>query len=55
MRWELQHEKAWLIAVAMNKCRDMLRFRTRHPVVDIEEIKEYTKFETVILDKTVYR
>ena len=38
-----EHEKAWLIAVATNKCRDLLRFRTRHPVVDIEEIKEYTK------------
>ena len=38
-----EQEKAWLIAVATNKCRDMLRFRTRHPVVDIEEIKEYTK------------
>lgn len=36
-----EHEKAWLIAVATNKCRDMMRFRTRHPVVDIEEIKEY--------------
>ena len=41
-----EHEKAWLIAVATNKCRDMLRFRTRHPVVDIEEIKEYTKEPT---------
>ncbi|MBQ8315068.1 MAG: RNA polymerase sigma factor [Lachnospiraceae bacterium] len=36
-----EHEKAWLIAVATNKCRDLLRFRTRHPVTDIEEIKEY--------------
>lgn len=38
-----EHEKAWLIAVAMNKCRDLLRFRTRHPVVDPEEIKAYTE------------
>ena len=36
-----EHEKAWLIAVATNKCRDLLRFRVRHPVTDIEEIKEY--------------
>ena len=24
------HEKAWLITVATNKCRDMLRYRMRH-------------------------
>ncbi len=38
-----EHEKAWLITVATNKCRDMLRFRSRHPVVDIDEIKEFAK------------
>ena len=37
------HEKAWLITVATNRCRDMLRFRSRHPVVDMDEIYEYTK------------
>lgn len=25
-----EHEKAWLITVAANKCRDMLRYRKRH-------------------------
>ena len=25
-----EHEKAWIITVATNKCRDMLRYRTRH-------------------------
>jgi RNA polymerase sigma-70 factor (ECF subfamily) len=25
-----EHEKAWLIRVATNKCRDMLRYRKRH-------------------------
>ena len=25
-----EHEKAWLITVATNKCRDMLRYRKRH-------------------------
>ncbi|MDE6776122.1 MAG: RNA polymerase sigma factor [Ruminococcus sp.] len=25
-----EHEKAWLISVAMNKCRDILRFNKRH-------------------------
>lgn len=31
-----EHEKAWLIRVATNKCRDLLRFRVRHPQVDDE-------------------
>lgn len=35
-----EHEKAWLITVAGNQCRDMLRHRTRHPVVDMAEINE---------------
>ena len=30
-----EHEKAWLIKVATNKCRDMLRFRGRY--IQIEE------------------
>ena len=29
-----EHEKAWLIRVAANGCRDLLRFRIRHPQVD---------------------
>lgn len=37
-----EHEKAWLITVAANKCKDILRFNKRHPVVDIEEIKGFT-------------
>ena len=35
-----EHEKAWLIRVAMNICRDMLRFRFRHPVVDTSFLKD---------------
>ena len=38
-----EHEKAWLITVATNKCRDMLRFRMRHPQIDIERIKELSQ------------
>ncbi len=30
-----EHEKAWLITTAKNQCRDMLRFRLRHPQIDI--------------------
>ena len=34
------HEKAWLITVAANKCRDMLRFKSRHPQVSIDAVAE---------------
>lgn len=33
-----EHEKAWLIHVATNICRDMMRFKIRHPKVSIEAI-----------------
>ena len=33
-----EHEKAWLIKVATNHCRDIQRFRFRHPKVPIEEL-----------------
>lgn len=33
-----EHEKAWLIRVAQNRCRDMRRFQMRHPQVAIDEI-----------------
>ena len=29
-----EHEKAWLIRVSTNKCRDLIRYRVRHPQVD---------------------
>lgn len=38
-----EHEKAWLITVATNQCRDILRFRSRHRFVDLDEISEYTQ------------
>ncbi len=28
-----EHEKAWLITTAKNKCRDVLRYRRRHPTL----------------------
>ena len=37
-----EHEKAWLITVATNKCKDLLRFRARHPMIDLEQIQEFT-------------
>lgn len=33
-----EHEKAWLIRVATNICRDMIRFRIRHPKISIHEL-----------------
>lgn len=38
-----QHEKAWLLTVASNKCRDILRYRNRHPEVDYDEINAFTQ------------
>lgn len=38
-----EHKKAWLLTVAANQCRDMLRFKKRHPTVDMEEVREFTK------------
>lgn len=35
-----EHEKAWLIRVVTNICHDMLRFRSRHPKVSIDEIAD---------------
>lgn len=39
---DFEHEKAWLITVATNQCRDMLRFRLRHPQVELDYIKDLT-------------
>lgn len=35
-----EHEKAWLLKVASNKCRDMLRFRKRHPLTELSETED---------------
>ena len=34
-----EHEKAWLIRVATNTSRDMIRFRIRHPKVSIDDLE----------------
>lgn len=46
------HKKAWLIKVATNQCKDILRFKKRHPMEDISEINEFTgeKSDSGILD-----
>lgn len=35
------HEKAWLLRVASNCCKDCLRFRKRHTYTDLEQLQEY--------------
>lgn len=35
---DCEHEKAWLIRVATNGCRDLLRFRLRHPQLAEEQL-----------------
>ena len=47
-----QHEKAWLIRVASNKCRDLLRFRLRHPQIDEEYFSKipYVSSDSGILE-----
>ena len=39
-----EHEKAWLIKVAQNRCRDMRRFQLRHPKVFLEEVSNRQDF-----------
>ena len=34
-----EHEKAWLLTVAANKCRDILRFRKRHTQIEPEHLQ----------------
>lgn len=36
-----EHIKAWLIRVAMNVCKDMRRFKMRHPLVRYDELQDY--------------
>ena len=38
---DAEHEKAWLITVATNRCRDMLRYRTRHETESEELLNTY--------------
>ena len=39
---DAEHEKAWLIRVAANRCKDLLRFRLRHPQIDDETLAKIT-------------
>ena len=43
-----EHEKAWLLRVTINLCKDMLRFRFRHQYIQIDELE----IEAVDMDDT---
>lgn len=47
-----EHEKAWLLRVAANRCRDLLRFRVRNPHIGDETALQSTSApaECSILD-----
>lgn len=36
-----EHEKAWLIRVAVNVSKDMRRFWQRHPKISVEQLESY--------------
>lgn len=36
-----EHEKAWLLKVTSNCCKDCLRFRKRHSYIELEQLQEY--------------
>jgi RNA polymerase sigma-70 factor (ECF subfamily) len=40
-----EHEKAWLIRVATNVCKDMRRFRLRNTSLNIDDFEKYCKFD----------
>lgn len=37
---DYEHTKAWLITVAKNKCKDMLRYKQKHAHIDIDNMRE---------------
>ncbi len=37
-----EHEKAWLIKVSQNKCKEFLRFHKKHAAIPLEEVEEST-------------
>lgn len=37
-----EHEKAWFIVVATNICKDMLRFKNRHILLNLSDYEQYS-------------
>lgn len=50
-----EHEKAWLIRVAVNISKDMRRFQQRHPKVSMEQLEDYyeSREEGEVLDELI--
>jgi len=42
---DYEHEKAWLIRVATNICKDMLRFRKHESFISLDEIRNLSSGE----------
>ena len=42
---DCEHEKAWLIRVSTNICKDMLRFRKHESFISLDEIKNLSSSE----------
>ena len=47
---EEEHRKAWLLRTAINICMDLLRYRTRHQYVNLEDLYDYVAEEE---DRTI--
>ncbi|MBQ8057863.1 MAG: RNA polymerase sigma factor [Ruminococcus sp.] len=41
-----EHEKAWLITVATNKCKDIIRAKNHQPQINIDDVNEFTADST---------
>ena len=41
--YDLEHEKAWLITVATNRCKNKRRFNIMHKHIDISDLQLYCK------------
>ncbi len=48
-----EHEKAWLIRVNINVCKNFLRFHRLHPTIDYEKLtlKYHTEEEIGLMDE----
>lgn len=42
---DTEYEKAWIIRVTTNICKDMCRFRKRHAYLNIEDFQDYYQTE----------
>ena len=48
-----EHKKAWLIKVAVNECKDQIRFRKRHPTISMDEYSEIAKSDNASDNKDI--